>query len=102
MVKFEEGMTCTNEPGVYKDGKWEIRTENTLHVVRDFTDADGTFMKFETLNYCPIDYRAIDKSLLAPCELQWLNDYHAKTYETLSPFLNAEEKAWLKEETKTI
>jgi len=102
MVKFEEGMTCTNEPGVYKEGKWGIRTENTLLVEKDYVNSDGTFLKFETLNYCPIDWRGIDKSLLSPLELQWLNAYHAKTYETLSPFMNDEEKAWLKEETKAI
>jgi Xaa-Pro aminopeptidase len=59
-------------------------------------------MKFETLAFCPVDYRAIDKSLLSDSELKWLNDYHAKTYETLAPYLNGEEKAWLKGETKAI
>ena len=102
MVKYEEGMVCTNEPGVYKEGKWGIRTENTLLTIRDFVNSNGTFLKFETLAYCPIDFRAIDKSLLEAKEIEWLNNYHAKTYETLKPFLNDEEKAWLKEETKAI
>jgi Xaa-Pro aminopeptidase len=102
LVKLEEGNTITVEPGVYKEGKWGIRTENTVLVAKDYTNSDGTFLKFETLSYCPIDFRAIDKSLLSDNELQWLNDYHKKTYETLSPFLNEEEKAWLKEETKVI
>jgi Xaa-Pro aminopeptidase len=102
LVKIEEGMTITNEPGVYKEGTWGIRTENTLLAVKDFTNSDGTFMKFETLAFCPIDYRAIDVSLLSESERKWLNDYHAKTYETLSPFMNDEEKAWLKGETKAI
>ena len=102
LVKLEEGMTITNEPGVYKEGKWGVRTENTILVVKDYENSDGVFMKFETLSYCPIDLRAINKSLLSDSELKWLNDYHAKTYETLSPFLNGEEKAWLKEETKAI
>ena len=102
MVKIEEGMTITNEPGVYKEGKWGIRTENTMLAVKDYTNSDGTFMKFEVLSYCPIDFRAIDKSLMSDKEIKWLNDYHAKTYEVLSPFMNDEEKAWLKEETKAI
>ena len=102
LVKLEEGMMTTNEPGVYKEGKWGIRTENTLLVAKDFTNSDGTFMKFETLSFCPIDFRAIDKSLLEPVELKWLNEYHAKTFEVLSPFMNDEEKAWLKEETKAL
>ena len=102
LIKLEEGMTLTNEPGVYKEGKWGVRTENTMLTVKDFTNSDGTFMKFEAISYCPIDYRAIDKSLLSDCEIKWLNDYHAKTYETLSPFMNDEEKAWLKEETRQI
>jgi Xaa-Pro aminopeptidase len=102
LVKFEEGMTCTNEPGVYKEGKWGIRTENTLLAVKDFTNTDGTFMKFETLSFCPVDFRAIDKSLLSSSELEWFNAYHAKTYEILSPFMNDEEKAWLREETKAL
>ncbi|MCL1992315.1 MAG: aminopeptidase P family N-terminal domain-containing protein [Spirochaetes bacterium] len=102
LVKIEEGMVVTNEPGVYKEGKWGIRTENTILAVKDFTNTDGTFMKFETISFCPIDLKAVDKSLLSTEELKWLNDYHAKTYETLSPFMNDEEKAWLKEETKAI
>ena len=102
LVKIEEGMTVTVEPGVYREGKWGIRTENTVLAVNDYTNPDGVFMKFETLNYCPIDYRAIDKSLLSDSEIQWLNSYHEKTYETLSPFMNVEEKAWLREETKAL
>ena len=102
LVKIEEGHTITVEPGVYKEGKWGIRTENTVLAVNDYTNSDGTFMKFETLSFCPIDFRAIDKSLLSDCELKWLNNYHQKTYEVLSPFMNEEEKAWLKEETKAI
>jgi len=102
LVKLEEGMVTTNEPGVYKEGRWGIRTENTLLVAKDFTNEDGTFMKFETLSFCPIDHRAIDKSLLSDGELQWLNAYHAKTYGALSPFMNEEEKAWLREETKAL
>ena len=102
LIKLEEGMTITNEPGVYKEGKWGIRIENTINVQKDFTNENGTFMSFETLSFCPIDLKAIDKSWLSDCEIKWLNEYHAKTYEKLSPFMNDEEKAWLKEETRAI
>ena len=102
LIKLEEGMTFTNEPGVYKEGKWGIRTENTMLVVKDYSNSDGTFMKFEVISHCPIDHRAIDRSLLSDCEVKWLNDYHEATYKTLSPFMNDEEKAWLREETKAI
>ncbi|MCL2006497.1 MAG: aminopeptidase P family protein [Treponema sp.] len=102
LVKLEEGMTITNEPGVYKEGKWGVRTENTILVVKEFTNTDGTFMRFDTISFCPIDLKAVDKSLLSDCEVKWLNDYHAETYKVLSPFMNDEEKAWLKEETRAI
>ena len=102
LVRIEEGMTLTNEPGVYKEGKWGIRTENTMLAVKDYTNSDGTFMKFEPISFCPIDLMGIDRSLMTECEVKWLNEYHAKTYEVLSPFMNDEEKAWLKEETRAI
>ena len=102
LIKLEEGMIITNEPGVYKEGKWGIRIENTINVQKDFTNENGTFMSFETLTFCPIDLKGIDKSWLSECEIKWLNEYHAKTYEKLAPFMNDEEKAWLKEETKGI
>jgi len=102
LVKLEEGMTITNEPGVYKEGKWGIRLENTMTAQKDFANENGTFMSFETLSFCPIDLKGIDKSWLDDCEIKWLNEYHAKTYEKLAPFMNDEEKAWLKEETKAI
>jgi Xaa-Pro aminopeptidase len=82
--------------------KWGVRIENTINVQKDFTNENGTFMSFETLSFCPIDIKAIDTSWLSNKEIKWLNEYHAKTYEKLSPFMNEEEKAWLKEETKAI
>ncbi|HZJ82535.1 MAG TPA: aminopeptidase P family protein, partial [Clostridia bacterium] len=76
-VPFEEGMVVTIEPGVYKENRYGIRTENTLVVVKDKLDEDaGQFYRFDMLTYCPIDIRAIDTSLLRQDEIDWVNNYH--------------------------
>ncbi|WP_238918107.1 aminopeptidase P family protein [Clostridium sp. YIM B02555] len=102
-VELEPGMILTNEPGIYREGKHGIRTENIMLVVPDKKDEEfGEFYKFETMSYCPIDLEGIDVNLLTDYEKEWLNDYHKETYEKLSPFLNDDEKQFLKEETKAI
>ncbi|MFT8347789.1 aminopeptidase P family protein [Clostridium saccharoperbutylacetonicum] len=102
-VELEPGMILTNEPGIYREGKHGIRTENIMLVVPDKKDEEfGEFYKFETMSYCPIDLEGIDVNLLTDYEKEWLNDYHKETYEKLSPFLNNDEKQFLKEETKAI
>lgn len=99
---LEKGMVITNEPGVYKEGKYGIRIENTLLVTEDQLTDSGQFMKFEVLSYCPIDLDGIEVSLLTDIERNWLNNYHKEVYKKLSPFLNDEEKEWLKRETREI
>jgi Xaa-Pro aminopeptidase len=79
------GHVITIEPGVYKDGVYGIRLENELLVVPAFQNEQGTFYKFETITYCPYDRKAIDVTMLNDEELQWLNDYLAVVYQTLSP-----------------
>lgn len=102
-VKLEKGMIVTIEPGVYKAGKHGIRIENVAVVEEDIeTEFGGKFMKFENISYCPIDLRGIDVDMLTEEEIKWLNDYHEEVYEKLSPYLNDEEKEWLKEETRSI
>ena len=102
-VELEPGMILTNEPGIYREGKHGIRTENVMLVVPDKKDEEfGEFYKFETMSYCPIDLDGIEVSLLTEDEKEWLNDYHKETYEKLSPFLSDDEKQFLKEETKAI
>lgn len=101
-VKFEKGMIVTNEPGIYKAGEWGIRTENTVLVTEDYKNENGTFMKFETISYCPIDLDAIDASLLSDEEKEWLNLYHAMVFSKLSPHLTEEEKDYLRKYTKSI
>lgn len=100
---LEPGMIITNEPGVYKEGKHGIRTENTLLVVKDIISEEfGEFYKFETISYCPIDLNGIDANMLTSEEKEWLNNYHNTVFEKLSPYLNEEEVKFLKEETREI
>lgn len=101
-VVLEEGMVITVEPGVYKEGKHGIRIENVGVVKKDISVDADQFMAFDTLSYCYIDRNCIDKSLLTLDEVNWINDYHKKTYELLSPYLTDEEKEWLKEKTREI
>ncbi len=101
-VKLEKGMVVTIEPGVYKAGKHGIRIENVAVVVEDIKTESGQFMKFETISYCPIDLAGVDIGLLTEDERSWLNDYHEEVYDKLAPYLNDEEKKWLKEETRSI
>ena len=72
------GMTVTNEPGVYKSGKYGVRTENTMLIVDDQTTDFDKFYKFEALTLCPIDLKPVLPELLSSEEKVWLNDYHQK------------------------
>lgn len=101
-VALEKGMIITIEPGVYKAGKHGIRIENVVVVDKDIETDSGQFMKFDTLSFVPIDLDAIDVDMLSDKEKTWLNNYHKETYNKLSPYLNEEEKAWLKKETRSI
>lgn len=93
------GMTITNEPGIYKAGKYGIRTENTMLVVPSRETEFGVFYKFEPLTLCPIDQEAILPEMLTIEEKAWLNQYHKNVYEALSPMLSEAEKQWLKNAT---
>ena len=101
-VPLEPGMILTNEPGVYKEGKFGIRTENVMVVVKDEVNDCGEFYKFDTISYCPIDLNGVKVELLNDDEKEWLNNYHKKVYDKLSPYLNEEEKELLKIETREI
>ncbi|RAV05548.1 aminopeptidase P family protein [Paenibacillus sp. YN15] len=101
-VRLEPGMTITVEPGVYKEGRHGIRTENTLLVIRDETTEFGSFLRFETLCFLPIDRNAIDPALLSPFELDWINEYHQQVYDKLSVHLDDAHKEWLKQETAKL
>ena len=99
---LKAGMTLTNEPGIYRANQHGIRIENTMLIVNDKETEFGKFYRFETLTLCPIDKEPIITEMLTAEEKQWLNDYHNTVYKKLSPFLNEEEKHWLKEATKEI
>lgn len=101
-VKLDKGMVITNEPGIYLEGKHGIRTENMMLVVEDEKTEFGQFMKFEPITYCPIDLEGIDINLLTAEEKQWLNTYHKDVYAKLLPYLDDEEKTWLKEQTREV
>ena len=91
------GMTVTDEPGVYLESKFGVRIENTL-LVTPYKKTDfGQFLQFESLTLCPIDKSPIIKEMLSQEEIDWLNEYHKRVFDTLSPHLNDEEVAWLRE-----
>ena len=99
---LREGMTVTNEPGIYLENRFGVRIENTLLVVGAMETECGRFLRFEPLTLCPIDLRPVMPELLAPEEVAWLNDYHAMVREALSPHLDATEQAWLHQATHTL
>ena len=96
------GMITTVEPGVYKEGKYGIRIENNLLCIPAFTNECGTFFKFQTITYVPIETSCLDLTMLNQEEKDWLNNYHAEVKEKLSPLLNAEEREYLEQKTKAI
>lgn len=99
---LEEGMITTDEPGVYLEGKYGIRTENELVCHKAEKNEYGQFMEFENITYAPIDLDAIDPEEMTGRERKLLNDYHKKVYEVLSPYMTAEENEWLKKYTRAI
>ncbi|WP_370794925.1 aminopeptidase P family protein [Bacteroides stercorirosoris] len=101
-VTLQLGMLTSNEPGVYKAGSHGVRTENLVLVVPAGEGMFGNYLQFETVTLCPICKKGIIKELLTNEEIEWLNGYHQTVYEKLSPSLNKEEQAWLKEATSSL
>lgn len=99
---LEEGMTQSNEPGVYVEGSHGIRHENECVVRKGEKNEYGQFMYLETITFVPFDLDGVDEELLTQYEKCWLNEYHEEVYEKLSPYLNEEEKTWLQEATRAI
>lgn len=89
------GMTVTNEPGLYLAGKFGVRIENTMLITEYMNTEYGRFLKLEPLTLCPIDKAPIDVDMLADEELDYLNDYHAAVFKSLSPYLDDEMTEWL-------
>ena len=101
-AKLQVGMTVTDEPGVYLEGRFGVRIENTLLVVPIGETECGRFLGFETLTLCPIDVRPIIREMLTLEERQWLNDYHTMVYQRLKGYLKEDEVRWLRAATAAI
>ena len=99
---FEEGMLTSDEPGIYFENEFGIRHENLMLCRKDEKNEFGQFMRFETVTMVPFDLDAVLPEMMTEKERKLLNDYHRKVYETISPFLEGDEKEWLKEATRPI
>lgn len=99
---IEPGMVMSNEPGMYRQGEYGIRTENMIVCLKGQSTEFGEFLHFDTLTLCPIDTTAVDKSLLNTQETEWLNNYHKRVFEELEPLVNEELKIFLRGLTKPV
>jgi Xaa-Pro aminopeptidase len=99
-IPLEVGMIVSNEPGYYKTGEYGIRIENL--VVVQPVEGQPNMLQFETITLAPIDTNLVDRSLLTAQEVAWLNAYHQRVYQTLSPAMDEPAKAWLAEATRPI
>lgn len=102
---MKKGMISSNEPGLYREGKWGIRIENLMVNMPVGNPAEtefGDFLNFETITYCPIDTRLIEPSLLSQIEVDWLNDYHRQVYAELKDRVEGAALDWLTERTQAI
>lgn len=105
------GMTITDEPGIYLEGKFGVRIENTC-LIRDYLtplEQQGEtlsptphFLEIEALTLCPIDTEPIILDMMTPAELQWLNTYHQRVFDTLSPHLEGADLEFLRKATEKI
>ena len=96
------GMFMSNEPGMYRTGEYGIRTENLVHIVPAMQTEFGQFLQFETVTLFPIDKELIATEMLTASEKAWLNAYHQKVFESVSPLLTTEEKKWLENKCSAI
>ncbi|MEG2869734.1 MAG: aminopeptidase P family protein [Terrisporobacter sp.] len=99
---LEEGMVTTNEPGIYVEGSHGIRIENEMVTKKGNKNEYGQFMYFEPITFAPIDLDAINPKYMNIDEIKYLNEYHEMVYNELSPYLNVDEKIWLKNYTRYI
>ncbi|GAB4474504.1 MAG: aminopeptidase P family protein [Burkholderiaceae bacterium] len=99
---MEPGMVTSNEPGLYRPGRWGVRIENLVLNVPAQTTEFGEFLQFETLTLCPIDTRCVERGLLADDEVAWLNDYHATVRARVAPHVTGDARAWLEARTQPI
>lgn len=95
-------MVLSNEPGYYRADEFGIRIENLELVVEVETQGDMDMLAFESLTRCPIDKRNIDVALLTDSELTWLNSYHAKVWDEISPLVSGSSLDWLRLATEPL
>ncbi len=101
-VTLKPGMVLSNEPGIYRQGLWGIRTENVMLVKEGEKTDFGNMLQFEILSLCFIDTRSICPQLLTEKQKEFLNHYHGEVYRKLSPHLSSEEKLYLAEKCRAI
>jgi len=101
-VSLEPGMITSNEPGFYKTGKYGIRIENLMLVVKDKDYVANKMLSFKTLTLAPIDIKLIDKNLLNKEETIWINNYHSMVYKEISTKVTLNIRDWLKKACKKI
>lgn len=101
-VTIEPGMVMSNEPGLYRAGEYGVRIENVILCHEKEEGSFGRFFNFETLTLVPLDLKSIELEMLGSEETEWINEYHQKVYDILSPRLEDDEKKWLKEKTGKI
>jgi len=99
---IEDGMVISDEPGLYIEGKFGVRHENLILCETDVENEFGKFMHFKALTMVPIDKAGIDMSLMSKTDVERLNAYHKQVWNALSPYLEGDEKEWLKEATSPL
>lgn len=99
---LEPGMLQSDEPGLYLADRYGIRCENLILCVPDTVTEFGQFLKFEPLTLFPFDLRLFQTEIMTADEIQWVNDYHARVREALTPLLSPEEAAWLADKTREL
>lgn len=104
---LKAGMILSDEPGYYEDGKFGIRIENLMAVVKcdavtNVLDPSQPMLTFETLTMIPLQQKMIKVELLTVAEARWVDDYHSKVFQKLSPFMRPEEQRWLEQATRPL
>ena len=101
-VPFEPGMIVSDEPGIYREGQHGVRHENLLLCVEAGVSEFGRWLAFEPLTLCHFETEALDLSLLDRDEIDWLNAYHERVWQALSPHLPGEIADWLRDKTRPV
>jgi Xaa-Pro aminopeptidase len=99
---MQPGMITSDEPGIYRPGRWGVRIENLLLTIPVLETEFGEFLGFETLTLCPIDTRCLELALLTTAEIAWLNAYHAEVRARLAPHLSGPALSWLERRTEAL